>query len=80
MLPADWTSWGSWGPCSASCCGGDQSRLRICVSCGQLSTACSGSSSETRSCGNVQCPGKTSSELHTHVLSQTGMNSVSCDQ
>ena len=52
-----WKSWGSWDRCSASCCGGQQSRTRICMSCGQVSTACSGDGNERQICNNNECPG-----------------------
>ena len=52
-----WTSWGSWDNCSTSCCGGQQSRIRTCMSCGQVSMACIGDANQTQICNNSECPG-----------------------
>ncbi|XP_072046311.1 uncharacterized protein [Amphiura filiformis] len=51
-----WSTWGSWGSCSASCCGGLQTRTRTCSSCGNPSSACSGSGSQTQVCNDIECP------------------------
>ncbi len=54
-----WASWGAWSRCSASCCGGEQSRSRSCRSCGDSSSGCIGSSMQTQECNTFQCtPGE----------------------
>ncbi|XP_072048493.1 coadhesin-like [Amphiura filiformis] len=57
-----WTSWGAWGTCSASCCGGEQSRNRTCLSCGDPSTDCVGAESDEQKCNTQECPAWTSWE------------------
>lgn len=57
---AEWTSWGEWGACSASCGGGERSRQRRCTS-GGLSIEstflqCPGEAREADSCGAETCP------------------------
>ena len=54
----EWSSWGAWGTCSATACGGRQSRTRSCLSCGRSSTSCLGDSSESRDCNVREHPGK----------------------
>ncbi|XP_072048496.1 adhesion G protein-coupled receptor B2-like [Amphiura filiformis] len=46
-----WASWGRWGTCSVSCCGGKQSRTRVCPS-----THCTGATSDTQTCNTHGCP------------------------
>ena len=58
FLCLDWSSWAAWETCSASACGGQQSRTRSCLSCGEPSEDCSGSSTEARSCNTQGHPGK----------------------
>ncbi|XP_078487952.1 uncharacterized protein LOC100179634 isoform X3 [Ciona intestinalis] len=52
---AQWTSWLPWADCSASCGGGQSSRVRRCLFSSDLST-CDGASSETLTCNNEICP------------------------
>jgi len=47
-----WSSWGSWSPCTVSCGGGVQARTRSC----QGGSNCAGQSSQSRSCNSLVCP------------------------
>ena len=53
-----WSSWGAWITCSATACGGQQSRTRNCSSCGDPSDDCDGTSSESQECNIQEHPGK----------------------
>ncbi|XP_078573545.1 SCO-spondin-like isoform X3 [Branchiostoma floridae x Branchiostoma japonicum] len=52
-----WSSWGSWSSCSASCGSGTQTRTRsiaVPVSC--AGRACDGGTTESKSCNGGCCP------------------------
>ena len=53
-----WTTWNAWSLCSESCGGGIQTRTRICEDDSNcVVDSCTGSSSQTRECNEVACPG-----------------------
>ncbi|NXF12445.1 HMCN1 protein, partial [Smithornis capensis] len=61
LCPVDgnWGQWQSWGQCSASCGGGEQSRVRLCSSPAPLHRGrpCPGDSSQISRCNTQPCPG-----------------------
>ncbi|KAK6753200.1 hypothetical protein RB195_012659 [Necator americanus] len=48
----EWGLWGEWAVCSATCGGGERSRLRACYGGNRR---CSGSSVQTESCNTNEC-------------------------
>lgn len=54
-----WTDWSSWEICSVECGGGTQSSGRTCTNPQPVGTgvACSGLSTQSRSCNTDPCPG-----------------------
>ncbi|XP_030135337.4 hemicentin-1 [Taeniopygia guttata] len=61
LCPVDgsWGQWQSWSQCSASCGGGEQSRVRLCSSPAPLNRGrpCPGDSSQISRCNTQACPG-----------------------
>ncbi|NWT15620.1 HMCN1 protein, partial [Vireo altiloquus] len=61
LCPVDgnWGQWQSWSQCSASCGGGEQSRVRLCSSPAPLNHGrpCPGDSSQISKCNTQACPG-----------------------
>ncbi|XP_031566332.1 uncharacterized protein LOC116301420 [Actinia tenebrosa] len=57
-IHGQWTTWGSWGACSARCGGGSQSRTRTCTNPAPANGGrnCVGNSSETQKCAQTTCP------------------------
>eukprot|EP00105_Crassostrea_gigas_P023961 XP_011444035.1 PREDICTED: SCO-spondin isoform X3 [Crassostrea gigas] len=57
-IDGNWASWGSYGACSVTCAGGKQGRTRTCSNPAPKygGSACSGSSSSSRSCNTHNCP------------------------
>ncbi|XP_027560313.1 hemicentin-1 isoform X2 [Neopelma chrysocephalum] len=61
LCPVDgnWGHWQPWSPCSASCGGGEQSRVRLCSSPAPSNRGrpCPGDSSQISRCNTQACPG-----------------------
>ncbi|XP_059334168.1 hemicentin-1 [Ammospiza nelsoni] len=61
LCPVDgnWGQWQSWSQCSASCGGGEQTRVRLCSSPAPLNRGrpCPGDSSQISRCNTQSCPG-----------------------
>ncbi|XP_071607418.1 hemicentin-1 isoform X3 [Heliangelus exortis] len=61
LCPVDgnWGQWQMWSPCSASCGGGEQTRIRLCSSPAPLNRGrpCPGDSSQISRCNTQACPG-----------------------
>ncbi|KAM4896067.1 hemicentin-1 [Sylvia borin] len=61
LCPVDgnWGPWQSWSQCSASCGGGEQTRVRLCSSPAPLNGGrpCPGDSSQISRCNTQACPG-----------------------
>ncbi|GFS05121.1 brain-specific angiogenesis inhibitor 1 [Elysia marginata] len=53
-----WYPWSSWGECSASCGGGEQTRNRSCLGTLHGGDYCVGDHNETRDCNTHHCPGQ----------------------
>jgi len=53
-----WSSWGEWSPCSASCGGGNKTRVRECSDPAPAHGGedCDGENTETEECGDDDCP------------------------
>ena len=60
VVDGNWGAFGQWTSCSTSCGGGTRSRTRSCNNPPPSNGGkqCSGSASETESCGMNKCPGK----------------------
>ncbi|XP_056893820.1 hemicentin-1 isoform X2 [Takifugu flavidus] len=58
-VDGNWGSWQLWGECSASCGGGQRSRLRLCnnPSTSNGGRPCPGDSSQLSRCNMQPCPG-----------------------
>uniref|UniRef100_UPI0037E9B6AB hemicentin-1 n=1 Tax=Semicossyphus pulcher TaxID=241346 RepID=UPI0037E9B6AB len=58
-VDGSWGSWQSWGECSASCGGGERSRVRLCnsPSASNGGRPCPGDSSQLSRCNAQACPG-----------------------
>ncbi|NXK97014.1 HMCN1 protein, partial [Formicarius rufipectus] len=58
-VDGNWGQWQSWSQCSASCGGGEQSRVRLCSSPAPLNRGrpCPGDSSQVSRCNTHACPG-----------------------
>uniref|UniRef100_H3DL88 Hemicentin-1 n=1 Tax=Tetraodon nigroviridis TaxID=99883 RepID=H3DL88_TETNG len=58
-VDGSWGSWQLWGECSASCGGGQRSRLRLCNSPSPSHSGrpCPGDSSQLSRCSTQPCPG-----------------------
>ena len=59
-LSGKWGHWGKWSKCSVSCGGGVLSRSRQCSNPAPAHTddSCTGSITESSSCGDKPCPGE----------------------
>lgn len=57
-MEGQWLEWGPWGPCSTSCANGTQQRSRKCSVAGPAWATCAGALTDTRECGNLECPGE----------------------
>lgn len=57
-VEGQWLEWGPWGPCSMSCANGTQQRSRKCSVAGPAWATCTGALTDTRECGNLECPGE----------------------
>ncbi|XP_055254326.1 adhesion G protein-coupled receptor B2 isoform X8 [Moschus berezovskii] len=55
-VEGQWLEWGPWGPCSTSCANGTQQRSRKCSVAGPAWATCAGALTDTRECGNLECP------------------------
>ncbi|KAB1268568.1 Adhesion G protein-coupled receptor B2 [Camelus dromedarius] len=55
-VEGQWLEWGPWGPCSTSCANGTQQRSRKCSVAGPAWATCTGALTDTRECGNLECP------------------------
>ncbi|XP_029819877.1 hemicentin-1, partial [Manacus vitellinus] len=58
-VDGNWGHWQPWSPCSASCGGGEQSRVRLCSSPAPSNRGrpCPGDSSQISRCNTQACPG-----------------------
>ncbi|XP_027579260.2 hemicentin-1 [Pipra filicauda] len=58
-VDGNWGHWQPWSPCSASCGGGEQSRVRLCGSPAPSNRGrpCPGDSSQISRCNTQACPG-----------------------
>ncbi|XP_068563703.1 hemicentin-1 [Cebidichthys violaceus] len=58
-VDANWGSWQQWGECSASCGGGERTRVRLCnnPSSSNGGRPCPGDSSQLSRCNSPACPG-----------------------
>uniref|UniRef100_A0A8C3J6R6 Hemicentin-1 n=1 Tax=Calidris pygmaea TaxID=425635 RepID=A0A8C3J6R6_9CHAR len=61
LCPVDgnWGQWQTWSQCSASCGGGEQTRIRLCSNPAPLNRGrpCPGDSSQISRCNTQACPG-----------------------
>ncbi|XP_042661906.1 hemicentin-1 isoform X1 [Tyto alba] len=61
LCPVDgnWGQWQTWSQCSASCGGGEQTRIRLCSNPAPLNHGrpCPGDSSQISRCNTQACPG-----------------------
>ncbi|NWU93884.1 HMCN1 protein, partial [Upupa epops] len=61
LCPVDgnWGQWQAWSQCSASCGGGEQTRIRLCTNPVPLNRGrpCPGDSSQISRCNTQACPG-----------------------
>ena len=59
IADGNFTTWGPWGPCSASCAGGVQTRFRSCTNPPPINNGadCQGSRNDTQLCNIHLCPG-----------------------
>lgn len=60
-VDGNWGSWQPWGECSASCGGGERTRVRLCNNPSPNSggRACPGDASQLSRCNAQACPGWT---------------------
>ena len=58
IVDGNWKPWSHWTPCSLSCGGGQQTRLRICDAALHGGKNCTGASSESQPCNGHLCPGE----------------------
>lgn len=60
-VDGNWGSWQPWGECSASCGGGERTRIRLCNNPSPNSggRACPGDASQLARCNAQACPGWT---------------------
>ncbi|XP_035509461.1 hemicentin-1 [Morone saxatilis] len=58
-VDGNWGSWQPWGECSASCGGGERTRVRLCNSPSPSNAGrpCPGDSSQLSRCNSQACPG-----------------------
>ncbi|XP_034738598.1 hemicentin-1 isoform X2 [Etheostoma cragini] len=58
-VDGNWGSWQPWGECSASCGGGERTRVRLCNSPSSSNGGrpCPGDSSQLSRCNSQACPG-----------------------
>ncbi|XP_060933914.1 hemicentin-1 [Limanda limanda] len=58
-VDGNWSSWQPWGECSASCGGGERTRVRLCNSPSSSNSGrlCPGDSSQLSKCNTPACPG-----------------------
>ncbi|XP_071373120.1 hemicentin-1, partial [Centroberyx affinis] len=58
-VDGSWGSWQPWGDCSASCGGGERTRVRLCNSPSPSNSGrpCPGDSSQLSRCNTQACPG-----------------------
>ena len=54
--PIEWTEWGAWSECSASCDGGQRNRTRVCE--GAVGE-CAGEAGQHEACNTKPCRGET---------------------
>lgn len=59
-VDGNWGSWQPWGECSASCGGGERSRIRLCnnPSPSDGGRPCPGDASQLSRCNTQPCPGR----------------------
>uniref|UniRef100_A0AAQ6AQU4 Uncharacterized protein n=1 Tax=Amphiprion ocellaris TaxID=80972 RepID=A0AAQ6AQU4_AMPOC len=59
-VDGNWASWQPWGECSASCGGGERTRVRLCNSPSPSNGGrpCPGDSTQLSRCNTQACPGK----------------------
>uniref|UniRef100_A0A3Q1GJS2 Uncharacterized protein n=1 Tax=Acanthochromis polyacanthus TaxID=80966 RepID=A0A3Q1GJS2_9TELE len=59
-VDGNWASWQPWGQCSASCGGGERTRVRLCNSPSSSNggRSCPGDSTQLSRCNTQACPGK----------------------
>ncbi|GMT34512.1 hypothetical protein PFISCL1PPCAC_25809, partial [Pristionchus fissidentatus] len=55
VAPPQWSAWGGWGQCSASCGGGIQQRTRTCIRNVCDVCNCQGPSVEQQTCNTQSC-------------------------
>ncbi|CAH1776208.1 unnamed protein product, partial [Owenia fusiformis] len=55
-VDGEYTQWSTWGDCSVTCAGGQQSRSRECTGQAHGGSPCEGPSYETRDCNTAFCP------------------------
>ena len=55
-----WSDFGTWSVCSATCGGGDQTRVRSCNNPAPAfgGTVCVGIAEESQKCNTNSCPGR----------------------
>ncbi|XP_051803642.1 hemicentin-1 [Acanthochromis polyacanthus] len=58
-VDGNWASWQPWGQCSASCGGGERTRVRLCNSPSSSNggRSCPGDSTQLSRCNTQACPG-----------------------
>jgi len=57
-VPGGWSLWGEWSPCTASCGGGNKTRVRECSDPAPANGGedCEGENTEAEECGAEECP------------------------
>lgn len=69
-VDGSWGNWQSWGPCSASCGGGEKTRKRLCNNPepSNRGRPCPGDATQVSRCNIHACPGKQVSEILAELL------------